>query len=85
MAYTRENFLKRVADVQATFKAHNNKGMVQEWIYENHIKDKFRIGRTTFYNWLSIPVQRELEKIKQDAETKAKYKQIAMDFPNQQS
>jgi hypothetical protein len=84
MGYTRENFLKRVADVQQTFKEHNRQGMVQEWIYENHIKDKFRIGRTTFYKWLSIPVQRELEKIKTDAENKAKYKQITMDFFGEQ-
>lgn len=82
MAYNRENFLKRVLAVQTTFKEHNHQGMVQEWIFDNYIKKQHNISRTTFYKWLSIPVNRELEKIKNDAENKAKFKQIAMEFPN---
>ncbi len=80
MAYNRENLLRRVIDVQTTFKEHNKQGMVQEWIYTNIIHPKYKIGRTTFYNWLSIPAQRELEKIKNETENKARFKQIAMEF-----
>lgn len=79
--YTPKNKLLKWQDVQAVFKEENKQGMVQEWIYNNKIKDRFRIGRTQFYKILKINVKAELEKLNnKENESNTNPQQITMDF-----
>jgi hypothetical protein len=73
MAYSRKNFLERVADVQYVYaealkKACTEKyqragGYSKRWIYKHVIKPRFHIGYSTFDKYLLIPAKNELEKL----------------------
>ena len=84
MAYTKENKLKRIIDIQAIFKEHFKNGTTIEWVYRNKIKDQFRISKRTFNNYLQTPAETQLKKLQSGQQIKAKYKQATMDFFNQQ-
>lgn len=65
MAYTRENILQRMIDVQNITVEHTQRGVTQEWVFNNVIYPKYRISRKTFYNWLGEPMkQHQLQKIR---------------------
>ena len=64
MAYNRINYLKKIRDIQEIVLRYQRKdGSTLIWIYENHIKPIYHISYSTFSNYLSIPAQRELNKI----------------------
>lgn len=63
MAYNKNNYLLRVKEVNETYKEYALKGYFNEYIYANFIKDRFHISRTTFYNYLTIPYERQLKQI----------------------
>lgn len=68
MAYNRFNFLQRVKEVNEIYLEYSSKGVFNEYIYINYIKDRFHISRTTFYNYLSIPYGKELKQIQAQKE-----------------
>jgi hypothetical protein len=59
--YNRRNFLLRVKDVNEVYLEYHNHGVPAEYIFRNYINERFRIGRTTFFEYLTIPYKRELE------------------------
>jgi len=59
----RMNFLLRVKDVNEVFISHNNRGIFTENIYRDYIKERFRISRSTFFRYLTIPYKKELNDI----------------------
>lgn len=63
MAYTRKYLLERVKEVNEVYVEKHRLGITNEFIYEHHIKDKFHISRTTFYNYLTIPYAKEMKNI----------------------
>lgn len=63
MPYTRKYFLQRVREVNEVYLAHAGRGLFNEYIYRNYIRDRFHISRTTFYQYLTIPYEAELKKI----------------------
>jgi hypothetical protein len=59
--YNRRNFLLRVKDVNEVYLDHHSRGIPAEYIFRNHVHERFRISRTTFFEYLAIPYKRELE------------------------
>lgn len=73
MAYNSKNYLLKVKDVMEIYKEYQKKGYSNIWIYRNHIKERFKISVSTFYNYMCIPYERELMKFEdkeKDIETK---------------
>lgn len=65
MAYNRKNFLLRVKEICEIYKRESGKGCFNEYIYLTHIKHQYHISRATFYEYLTIPYERELKKIEE--------------------
>lgn len=63
MAYTRENILRRMIDVQNITLEHTQKGVTQEWVFIKVIQPQYRISRKTFYTYLGSPAKRELKQL----------------------
>jgi hypothetical protein len=70
--YNRKNYLARVRRVNEIFLEHSRRGVFTEHIYRLHIRDRFFISRSTFYVYLTIPYERELERLEvQDSSRKS--------------
>lgn len=74
--YNRRNFLLRVKDIQDIYLHHHERGCTDKFIYQNHIYPTYKIGRTTFYNYLATPAVKELkeleEKMRREREERAR-------------
>ena len=66
MAYNRKNLLEKVKAVNEVYIEHSARGVSNEYIFNNYIKNRFYISRTTFYEYLTIPYMVELRKIEDD-------------------
>ncbi len=65
MAYTRENLLLRMIDVQEVTLEHTQKGVTQEWVFNNVVRPRYRISRKTYYNYLATPAKRQLKHLRE--------------------
>jgi hypothetical protein len=67
MAYNRENFLLRVLKMQREVIEIQEKhhGIPMTVIYRDYIRANYAISYSTFCNWLGIPAERELRRLKQ--------------------
>ena len=63
MAYTKENYLGRIKEINEIYSPFSMKGISNETIYREHIKKQFKISRSTFYKYLKTPYDIELEEI----------------------
>lgn len=73
MAYNRLNILKRIIDVQNITIEHTERGVTQQWVFENVIYPKYFISIGTYYNYLACNAKAELRRIEAD-----KGKQLAL-------
>lgn len=73
MAYNRENFLNRVKEVNELYLAKQRLGIPLARIYRDYIEPQFHISRSTLYEWLAIPYEKELRQIKEDKERIAEW------------
>lgn len=80
MAYNKKNKLTKTIEVQKHFKQHYVVGMTIEHVYKNHIYPTFHISRGTFYKYLNVAAEKELQQILNDEQNKPKFKQITMEF-----
>jgi len=62
MAYNNVNRLNRIIKIQEITIEHTNRGVSQEWVFQNVIKPRYDISRTTYYNYLAINARSELAK-----------------------
>ena len=69
MAYTKENYLDRIKEVNEIYSPFSMKGVPNETIYREHIKKRFKISRSTFYKYLKTPYDTELEEIRKKKST----------------
>lgn len=63
MAYTRQNLLQRMIDIQELYKQHSQRhrgSSTDKWIYENLVFPTYRISRATFYDYLATNAKKEL-------------------------
>ena len=63
--YNRRNFLLRVEDIQDIYTEYHRRGCTDKYIHETHIYPLYKIGRTTFYNYLTIPAVKELKELEE--------------------
>lgn len=65
MAYTKVNHLLRIIDVQEAYKQAKElkEDITVTDIYEYHIRQRFRISRSTFYNYLSTNARKQLREL----------------------
>ncbi len=63
MGYNRKYFLVRVKRVNELYKELSAKGITNEFIYKHHICDQFNISRSTFYDYLTIPYEKQMKEI----------------------
>lgn len=61
MAYNRYNFLQKVKEVNDIYIKYSSKGVGAEYIYNTYIYPSYKISRTTFWNYLNIPYEKELK------------------------
>ncbi|WP_042367956.1 hypothetical protein [Bacteroides neonati] len=61
--YNRRNFLLRVRDIQRIYTEYHDRGYSDTYIYKTHIYPTYKIGRTTFYNYLATPADRDLKEL----------------------
>lgn len=79
MAYSKQNKYNRIMDVQRTFREHYKPGMTIEHIYQQHIREQYRISRTTFFAWLKVDAAGELARLtEKENERKARLAQLQM-------
>ena len=67
MAHSRKNYLLRIVDIQELTLEHTKKGTTQEWVYKNIIEPRYRISKSTYYNYLAVPAKKELKILEQTA------------------
>lgn len=63
--YNRRNFLLRVKDIQDIYTEHHAHGCTDKYIYQTYIYPTYKIGRTTFYAYLTIPAVKELKELEE--------------------
>ncbi|WP_297096410.1 hypothetical protein [uncultured Draconibacterium sp.] len=68
MSYNRRNILQRMIDIQNIVLSHTNRGVTQEWVFENEIFPVYKISRRTFYSYLNTNAKAELKKLNKVAE-----------------
>lgn len=69
MAYNKRNKLNLIADIQNIVLEHTKRGVSQEWVYRNVVYPRYRISRTTFYNYLACPAKAMLKKVETSQES----------------
>ena len=79
MAYNRKNFLLRVKEVCEIYNRETAKGKFNEYIYSTYIAGQYHISRATFYDYLTIPYERELKKI-EEKEREERRQNPTLDF-----
>lgn len=63
MAYNKENYYKRIIDIQEITATHQKAGLNNTEIFKRFIAPKYIISKRTFDEYLGIPAKRELKKI----------------------
>lgn len=63
MSYNKENFLKRVAEIQDIVLRYKAQGVSQVTIYQRYIREVYHISYSCFNNYLTIPAKGELKKL----------------------
>lgn len=63
MAYSKENYYKKILDVQTMYLQHKNEYTTNQHIFKTFIEPYFRISRTTMYNYLRTNAKAELKKL----------------------
>ncbi|HRS19656.1 MAG TPA: hypothetical protein P5243_09130 [Bacteroidales bacterium] len=65
MAYNKKNKYRKIIEIQNIVNEYKAKGVTQEFIYKNYIKDVYFISRDCFYSYLATNAKRELKKLEE--------------------
>lgn len=63
MAYNRTNILNKILNVQNIVLEQKQRGVSQEWVYQNLIYPTYHISRTTFYSYLACNAKAEIKRL----------------------
>lgn len=63
MAYTNQNHLQTIVDIQNITLEYKDKGCTQEWIFLKLIRPTYHISRRTFYKYLARAAKAELRRM----------------------
>ena len=78
MAYNNRNHLLRVQDVIDAYLEAKTDDKTFARVYSQVIKPRFRISRSTLYNYLNLPVKRMLKEL--DEKEKVKNNTLKLDL-----
>jgi len=78
MAYNNRNHLLRVQDVINAYLEAKTDDKTFAKVYTDVIKPRYRISRSTMYNYLSMPVKRLLKEL--DEREKVKNNTLKLDL-----
>ncbi len=70
MAYTKENFLKRVLEIQAIVLRHRNQGLFYKEIFHLYVEKQYHISKRTFDSYLGINAKNQLRKLQEQKQDK---------------
>ena len=65
MAFSRKNLLLRVKEINELYMEKAKIGLSTEFIFRTFIKPRYHISRSTLYEYLAIPYDRQLREIAQ--------------------
>lgn len=65
MPYNKQFYFEKIVEIQRITLKYKEQGISQRYIYEHYIYPVFRISRSAFYSYLSIPAARELKRLKE--------------------
>ncbi|HEX8577131.1 MAG TPA: hypothetical protein VF677_12625 [Flavobacterium sp.] len=68
MAYTRENFLTKVLEIQTIVLHHRKQGLFFKEIFHKYIEKQYHISKRTFDSYLGINAKKELRELKERKE-----------------
>jgi hypothetical protein len=63
MAYNRHNLLLRIIEIQDITLSEKQRGSSQTWIYENLIRERFHISKSTYDRYLGLPARRQYKQL----------------------
>lgn len=63
MAYTRRHLLNRIKAVNEIYIRESARGVSNEYIYANYIRDQFHISRSAFYEYLTVPYEKQIREL----------------------
>jgi hypothetical protein len=59
----RKNTLLKIIKIQDITLENTRKGITQEFVYHNLIKDEFFLSKRTYYRYLSTPAKKLLKQL----------------------
>ena len=71
--------MNRIKAVCEIWKREAKRGVSNEYIYANYICEQFHISRSTFYEYLTVPYERELKKL-DEREAERRRQNPTLDF-----
>lgn len=63
MAYTKENFLTRVLEIQSIALHHRKQGLFFKEIFHKHVEKQYHICKRTFDSYMGINARKELREL----------------------
>jgi hypothetical protein len=70
MAYTKENFLKRVLEIQTIVLHHRKQELFFKEIFHKHIENQYHICKRTFDSYMGINAKKELRELREKKQNK---------------
>ncbi len=62
MAYSKQNLLVKILEIQEITLQHTRKGASQQWVFENIIRPRYFISLRTYNNYLATNAKGQLKK-----------------------
>ncbi|MDY0276329.1 MAG: hypothetical protein RBR42_13030 [Desulfomicrobium sp.] len=59
--------MKRIIDIQTVTLEHTDRGVTQEWVYNNIVFPTYRISRSCYYAYLGTNAKAELKRLDENA------------------
>ncbi|WP_187477824.1 hypothetical protein [Amniculibacterium sp. G2-70] len=67
MAYNKNNYYKRIIEVQEIVKREKfQHGLTYKEIFYKFIEPRYHISIKTYRNWLGVPAKRDLKKLQEN-------------------
>lgn len=68
--YNRKNILRRILWVQNVTLEHTQKGVSQQWVYDNIVYPRISVSIRTYYSYLGVNAKAEMRKLQPEPSVK---------------
>lgn len=66
MAYTKENFLTKIIEIQTIVLHHRKQELFYKEIFHKYIQKQFHISKRTFDTYMGINAKKELRELREN-------------------